>query len=203
MSLFCVVSLMVFWITAYHATCLTCPNLIRLVPTTWQMNFLQNPIKFDLMHSLEMGRVVPKLQPILGQWVCCWKELMAEWGSLSRNKKEGKRARLLLDDKNEDLPVDLLSVDVHSHCLKRFREREMSSPSHFLLRVGSLLHSNTGGASWINSFIYWPWCPCADLWEFIHKLFLSVVACCLWLVAGRKITYNRMQPSNVTGYISS
>lgn len=150
---------MVFWITAYHATC---PNLIWLVPTTWQMNLLQNPIKFDLMHSLDMGRVVPKcnpfvpkLQPILGQWVCCWKELLAEWGSLSRNKKEGKRARLLLDDKNEDLPVDLLSVDVHSHCLKRFREREMSSPSHFLLRVGRVfcIPTRVGHPELIHLFI--------------------------------------------------
>jgi len=162
------------------------------------------------MHRLDTGRVVPQfnpfvpqLHPILGQWVCCWKEWLAEWGSLSWNKKEGKRARLPLDDKNEDLPVDLLSVDVHSQFEALQRDRNVIALTFPPQSWESLLHSDTGGTSWINSFMYWLWGPCAYLWEFIHKLFLTVVVCCFWLVAGRKITYCRMQPSNVTGSITS
>lgn len=80
------------------------------------------------------------------------RQLLDEWGSLSRNKTEGKRARLLLDDKNEDLPVVLLLVDVQSHCLK---QREMSSASHFLLGVGRVfcIPTRVGHPELINLFI--------------------------------------------------
>ncbi len=184
-------------------------NLSNLsYPNPTSSNYLTD--QFDLMHRLDTGRVVPKfnpfvpqLHPILGQRVCCWKEWLAEWGSLSWNKKEGKRARQPLDDKTEDLPVDLLSVDVHSQFEALQRDRNVIALTFPPQSWESLLHSDTGGTSWINSFMYWLWGPCAYLWECIHKLFLSVVVCCFWLVAGRKITYCRMQPLNVTGSISS